>query len=106
MKAHTPGPWYYSKNEDCIIRVCRKWDDAVKPGESATFGSFMGAHIADVQYNSGVPTKEQAEANARLIAAAPELLEALEDLVAYCSKEYPVSELDEARDLIEKVKGE
>jgi len=41
-----------------------------------------------------------------VIAQRDELLEALEDLVAYCSKEYPISELDEARDLIEKVKGE
>ena len=41
-----------------------------------------------------------------LIAQRDELLEALEDLVAYCSKEYPISELDEARALIEKVKGE
>ena len=43
---------------------------------------------------------------ANLKAERDELLEALEDLVAYCSKEYPISELDEARDLIEKVKGE
>lgn len=34
-----------------------------------------------------------------------ELLEALENLVAYSSKEYPVSEVDEARALIEKVKS-
>ena len=75
---HTPGPWYVT-DYDSALHVCRKWDANVRPGDSATFGSYLGAHIADIQYNSGVPTKEQAQANARLIVASPLLLAALED---------------------------
>ena len=56
---HTPGPWS-QKGRDI----------------------FSGTtYIADVKANRLVPP-EEAEANARLIAAAPELLEALRDLVS------------------------
>lgn len=76
---HTPGPWYVAYHDDePAIEICRKWDETVRPGSTDTFGSCYGAHIARIKYTTtGVPTKAQAEANARVIIAAPRLLDAL-----------------------------
>jgi len=58
---HTTGPW------DVL--------DGIPDGGGIAIGPILPTvgHIAEVTYNGG-----NAEANARLIAAAPELLEALE----------------------------
>lgn len=57
---HTPGPWsFFADGGDFTI-----YDD-----------SYLNRHIASTS-NGGVP-QDQVEANTRLIAAAPELLEAL-----------------------------
>lgn len=70
---HTPGPWYYD-NQDyvreistdyCIARI---FDDNAHPMP---------------EYVENLPK----QANARLIAAAPELLGALEAIVEQCSLE-------------------
>jgi hypothetical protein len=73
---HTPGPWEVSQEIPNSVVIIALWSDKVTPGNTATFGDYRGAHICELEYNSGVPTKEQAEANACLIAAAPDLLEA------------------------------
>ena len=63
MSAHTLGPWSWSANPSGGARV-----------QTSSVG------IADVLSRAGVahPTQESCEANARLIAAAPELLAACE----------------------------
>ena len=69
--AHTPGPWAYDEDSKEVF--------------SSSDGYAMG-WIALVKGNadSGRDFPEQERlANARLIAAAPELLAALRDLVAY-----------------------
>lgn len=58
MSKHTPGPWGLEKAEP------------ERPGNYYVLAPDMNLAIARVYGNSG-------EANARLIAAAPELLEAL-----------------------------
>lgn len=77
--AHTPGPW----------RVLEWADD--KKGFIAIVAGEQD-HICDV-FPFGVRAKhaslEQHNTNARLIAAAPELLEALKmarDCIAYCRR--------------------
>ena len=67
MSKHTPGPWH-----SCDHRVGRQ----------------DGARIADT-WSSAVPRDEQA-ANARLIAAAPELLEALKTVTAAIAGAQPL----------------
>lgn len=62
VAAHTPGPWFYDGQNGCGAHVIH-----VREGEIAeAFG--------DTWSDDG----QQAEANAHLIAAAPELLAALE----------------------------
>lgn len=65
MSVHTPGPWVVWENPSGGAEV-----------EAA------GVSIADVKSRGGVPhpTQEHCLANARLIAAAPDMLEALNAL--------------------------
>lgn len=68
MSAHTPGPWYFDED-----------DRAVGPVSNKSIGvcSIMLADGNAARYHFG----EQSIANANLIAAAPDLLEALDNLL-------------------------
>ena len=63
MSAHTPGPWFIADTNDQLW--ARQVDS--KSGAVCFCGSFQ---------------RDEACANARLIAAAPELLEALKELLS------------------------
>ena len=67
MTAHTPGPWSWNAGYDKLTGA----------------GGNMVLNSADYEgmWVCGVPFLEEGEANAFLIAAAPELLAALESLV-------------------------
>ena len=68
LKEHTPGPWKVQSNMnptgDCVI-LCDKTN---------AFGNY---HIAEVSRGPNYKITDQDKANARLIAAAPELMKAL-----------------------------
>lgn len=64
---HTPGPWAVDEDGDGYQIVTQS--KGMKPGECKDW-------IATVH-----PQTDEAEHNARLIAAAPELLEALKELM-------------------------
>jgi len=96
MTQHTPGPWYrdpYAENDivsgtpEDGASICTMWEDGYKD-------------------------EAQPRANANLITAAPDLLEALEDLVTlvdFIADEYDLSRMSEtkaARAAIAKAKGE
>ena len=83
---HTPAPWYFS-NEG-VLRVRAKDDDEV-------VCSYAGYENCEREY-----------ANARLIAAAPELLEALQDALHAYDKHGEHPEWDFARAAISKALGE
>ncbi|MBV7502068.1 hypothetical protein [Achromobacter sp. ACM05] len=85
MTTHTPGPWHLSAAKDCIWhqdhgRVCT-W-----PNHAQVWNW---------------------EANARLIAAAPDLLDALAALIGCIDhgSDDPASKLDAARAAIAKATG-
>jgi hypothetical protein len=65
MNAHTTGPWNLYRE---------KWGWCVGPGKAIGKGYIADVHET-VNSNTGRPTKESV-ANANLIAAAPDLLEA------------------------------
>ena len=110
MNKHTPGPWAIDQHQKgCFYIVAeqgKKWNNPeicdlytdVTPEDSVTIGPWL-------------EPKENAEANANLIAAAPELLEALERLLIVCETPYPGCILSSreamlARQAIAKAKGQ
>jgi hypothetical protein len=78
---HTPGPWGYSNDLN---------RNSGTPGYSV---GVAGQQIAEIDHTDTAMGRD-AEANARLIAAAPEMLEALEECItsegamAFRSREY------------------
>ena len=92
---HTPGPWMYG-----ALSVSRKdWRKLQPIGETA-YG-ICGATLVVAISGFGNATKPEDEANARLIAAAPELLEALKH--ARSQMQHPDQMIDDA---IAKAEGQ
>jgi hypothetical protein len=75
MAQHTPGPWYVGLREDQTIFT-------------------QNLRVASVE----CPRKEW-KANARLIAAAPDMLAALQDIMAESSRD------DDDHDVIATIQG-
>ena len=101
MNKHTPGPWKVQKPDHFV--------DGLSHFVVSDHPSVSYFHIAEMGTHDG---REQAAANARLIAAAPEMLEALELINGYCHAGMMSNELgkhvkleqiaDICRDLIQK----
>lgn len=94
MSRHTPGPWHVSESLD------------------GTMTEVMAGpiYIAPAVWQASVGTdnqQQEREANARLIAAAPSLLEALEQIVSEAENEGMITEscIASARALISEAKG-
>lgn len=104
MSEHTPGPWYASRDE----------------GSQYHFVSTSTVVVADTRACIAATGEELAESvsesNARLIAAAPDMLAALEDiandlgdLMRHCNKEGNAEQARlawaQARDVIAEARG-
>ena len=72
--AHTPGPWRHD------------WQFIVAPDPAGIHPDIHIAEIAESDECGRVASHEQQQANARLIAAAPDLLEAAELVIARWSE--------------------
>lgn len=96
MSKHTPGPWHVSPF-----------------GAGFEIESATGVSVGQAHQTRPVRTADdhdERRANARLMAAAPELLEALKACAAVCageavSKNGLVNALEKARDAIAKATG-
>ena len=91
---HTPGPWAYHNTPTPFIHVAAGGLPICQIYTSTAHGQSMGEQFA----------------NARLIAAAPELLEALKACAAVCAGETMnkrglISALEQARAAIAKATG-
>lgn len=88
--SHTPGPWHVGKNGQPLD----EYGNAVLPA------------AANLSYKNGAARN----ANASLIAAAPELLAIVEQFIAGCNragiKDYNIKYLAAARAAVKKAKGE
>lgn len=91
MKLHTPGPWARIIADGYIVRHPQIYSDT-GPVANATW--------------LGDSRLEELNANARLIAAAPELLEALEALLDYENGIQKAKAEQMARAAITKAGGE
>lgn len=76
MSKHTPGPWNASGEWPNQLGI---YADAV-PVAMAWKGQSEAGGPPDYKIYPARPNTEEARANARLIAAAPELLKALEGM--------------------------
>ena len=104
MSAHTPGNWEVISDPGHF--------DTRTTVVSKDGGSRKGHPYRMIVQVGGWAGPREAEANARLIAAAPELLEALEDLASLAEAamrevgEYDIeAELSDARAAIAKATG-
>jgi hypothetical protein len=103
MDKHTPGPWHYIKSYP--------FEEAYNGGEHLILdsGGFVVAltNYDTLNRNPSAPTYLTSEADARLIAAAPELLAALETLLESADRGV-ITEGDcaQARAAIATAKGE
>jgi hypothetical protein len=111
MSKHTPGPWIaFPSNTRWISGA---FDPIFKNGlwhvVPASKPERLPICTVDYADDHHEPTREKAEADARLIAAAPDLLEALQGLVAWADelrRQNPEEDLRKARAAIAKATGE
>ena len=105
--AHTPGPWTIEdEGDEDEVRLELKGDSGSKP-----IAEIYDSYMTDEQHDSQEEYEEdlaEYEANARLIAAAPELLLACED--ALMSLESPPDDQSDSiarlTNAIAKARGE
>jgi hypothetical protein len=113
MKAqHTPGPWKFHEMRKGYLGQRESEMDFLYGVSQDIEGNGPDALIAEVQITGSTSkfnadnyvhdiNKQVGEANARLIAAAPELLEALEQFV----NDPLHADLGNAIDIVRKAKG-
>lgn len=93
--AHTPGPWRVGLTVN-KGDVWRGWRETDINGPEGCFLTLSQYHTAD-----------ESDANARLIAQAPRMLEALARLTIAADHGEPAGDIiDEARAILRAVKGE
>lgn len=93
---HTPGPWIVDDVEGCIAIA------ADSDGE-------VLAYLAQPHQQTNPRSTEEAEANASLIVAAPELLEALSQAIEALRSADPNARMNALRDcpaVVAKATGE
>ena len=101
MSKHTPGPWTFSQSAE--------YGDTrfyVAQAEGAPYTPHYSDVATLIAETVNDERKSIQEANARLIAAAPELLEALEACINYGSLTGDEWVIDKVRYAIVKATGE
>ena len=98
---HTPGPWKADRMYHGPKEKDRRCGFIVNgPDENQ---QDLPLRICDLRVPSGMDGFREGQANARLIAAAPELLEALREVVSISDRKH--NAWDKARSAIAKAEG-
>jgi hypothetical protein len=84
---HTPGPWWLNYNGHYWDVKTRRDKDPIDI-EPYEYGVTIASTISD-QHEKRTAGKETEEANARLIAAAPDMFKVLTDLIYLSEGKYP-----------------
>jgi hypothetical protein len=93
---HTPGPWEYVAS----VGVVRAKDDEMTVCEIKGWGYLTSK-------NGVAKATDEMDANGRLLAAAPDMLSALMECMAwFVSNEVTCIAMDDAKAAIEKATGE
>ena len=92
MSEHTPGPWFPVRNE-------YYWE--IRTGSDRFEGIQIGDACSSKFFNDG----QHAEANARLMAAAPDLLEFAKQVVKFAADHSNFYLMAWAQDVVNKVEG-
>ena len=105
---HTPAPWKWRDAYDFGEHKNNKdWNsENFKEGRIvlvSNIGEIILREWASYADDAGI---EVSQANARLIAASPDLLEALEILTEIVKQDHPTLKLDNYYKLIKEAKGE
>lgn len=96
--AHTPGPWRLKRDANR-----EEYSVNVPPKDPGAVGYLQ---IASLNFGFDEPFESQQHANARLIAAAPDLLAALKAMMSYYdTPSAPWALLDPARAAIARAEG-
>src|SRR5262245_21822561 len=97
MMTHTPGPWITGKQNIAVLDGCRVNRVPISGSGQAIAGVWNGS-VGKGDVSNG-------DANARLIAAAPELLEALQAVIRsrHWSIDFERNRTHESLDLRRKV---
>ena len=104
MSKHTPAPWRVDGWENCTIYAL---DDSDGDPQFITCMKVRDRVIQEPQGLHSHPKLTEQKANALLIAAAPELLEALEYLIDDLRlKNMPTKSVEKCLKVIAKAKGE
>lgn len=109
MSKHTPGPWGAERYQGEINIVSCNKRDAEEKDLGIVYVLARG--IGGMIHGENFDDRSEVEANALLIAAAPELLEALQAMVDVCeSPDFDGAPSDahmlQARAAIAKARGE
>ena len=98
---HTPAPWTFTPPEEWIIYDDHYQSECIIEGDDMSIAELCG-HVGEIE----------TEANARLIAAAPELLDMLidaADWIEQAQKDFRLEDcgvLESSLEIIQKATGE
>lgn len=108
----TPGPWEWVNPESDESRCKGEMRSSLRTVEHWPCFFAMGRQLPKWILDAEITDSDEMEANARLIAAAPLMLEALEEIVGNACKNFEGSmdiypeAIDVARAAIRAAKGE
>jgi hypothetical protein len=100
VSGHTPGPWHVGGIGGATAKAGKTDARRVWAADAAAVCDISTRRLL------GAKSAPEEDANARLIAAAPELLEALEIALRYVRSEGSGQEIEQCIDAIAKATGD